>query len=508
MERIAEGDLLRRIRLNRKRLASKMYCYPKVFNKKYSASWPGDWEGRCILSLTSLYFALDGYKEEQLDVLNQLNEIMSHLKEFINEDGYFGNLINDINLDEQQVSGNSWYLRGLIEYYQITKNEEFLEIIKNIINKFIYKIEKFYENYPIIDREQGEVSGHIENVSKNGWLLSSDVGCAFILLDGMSEAYYLIKEDRLKNILIKVIDKFINIDFMKLECQTHATLSCCRGILTFYKATNDKKYLEYAVDIFTKYINYGMTNDYSNINWFNRKSSWTEPCCIVDSIILCGQLFDITNDVKYIKLFNRIYLNSIVVSQRGNGGAGCNTCLVDSNIDIKAYLYEAFFCCTMRLAEGLRFIKKYSCYYFNNEIIITNLEGFKFLLDNNEIIEVKGDIYKKLNVDISFKNIKKNMEIAIYLPENIDFTTDISDYIYKDNLFKFKIDSDLNINFKFRLKVHQEEHKNFVGDKLLVKRNEYLDKKCFIINNQKYYYLIDYSKIKNKNETMEINQEI
>ena len=305
MKKIAEGDLLRRIRLNRKRLSAKMYRYPDIFNKKYSASWPGDWEGRCILSLTSLYFALSGYDKDQESILNQLDEIISHLKEYINEDGYFGNIVNDEYLDEQQVSGNSWYLRGLIEYYQISRSDEILSLIKSVVNKFIYKIAKFYEHYPISTREIGGVGGHIEGVIRDGWLTSSDVGCAFIMLDAMSEAYYLLRDDKLKEILIKVIDKFINLDFINLKCQTHATLSCARGVLTFYEATKEEKYLNYAIDIFKKYINYGMTLDYSNINWFNRKDTWTEPCCIVDSFILTSKFYQITKDDKYLLLLNR-----------------------------------------------------------------------------------------------------------------------------------------------------------------------------------------------------------
>lgn len=506
MKKIAEGDLLRRIRLNRKRLSAKMYRYPDIFNKKYSASWPGDWEGRCILSLTSLYFALSGYDKDQESVLNQLDDIISHLKEHINEDGYFGNIVNDEYLDEQQVSGNSWYLRGLIEYYQISRSDEILSIIKSVVNKFIYKIAKFYEHYPISTREIGGVGGHIEGVIRDGWLTSSDVGCAFIMLDAMSEAYYLLRDDKLKEILIKVIDKFINLDFINLKCQTHATLSCARGILTFYEATKEEKYLNYAIDIFKKYINYGMTLDYSNINWFNRKDTWTEPCCIVDSFILTSKFYQITKDDKYLLLLNRIYLNSFRMAQRNNGGAGCNTCLIDNNDSIKCYLYEAFFCCTMRLGEGLRFVKKYSSFNIDNELLVSILEDMKIYGNNQEEISIKGDIYNKEKVRISFKNIKNNLRFAVYLPETVGFSCSNKGLIREGDKLIINVDKDTNLNIKFTLNTHIENNLYFVGDMLLAKRNLELDEKCFNIDNERYYFLIDYSKLKNKKETLKVSQ--
>ena len=60
------GDLLRRIRLNRKRLGDDIYRDTTLLS--YEGSWPGDFQGRAILALTSLYRALDGYKDEQDDV--------------------------------------------------------------------------------------------------------------------------------------------------------------------------------------------------------------------------------------------------------------------------------------------------------------------------------------------------------------------------------------------------------------------------------------------------------
>ena len=74
MKHIARGDLFRRIKLNRRRLRAKMYRAPFVFLQ--DSAWPGDWVGRCILGLASLYHAFEGHDSFQEDVLAQLREII------------------------------------------------------------------------------------------------------------------------------------------------------------------------------------------------------------------------------------------------------------------------------------------------------------------------------------------------------------------------------------------------------------------------------------------------
>ncbi len=506
MKRIAKGDLLRRIKLNRRRLQSKCYRYPGVFEQ--NESWPGDWTGRCILALTSLYFSLHGYEKEQKDVLNQLNEIMNHLKDYTNADGYFGELVNDEFVNEQQVSGNSWYLRGLIEYYQITKDKTYLDLIKNVVSKFIFRIANFYSHYPLSDRESGGVGGHSEGKVTDGWLTSSDVGCAFIMLDAMSEAYYLLRDEELKHVLIKTIDSFMKIDYVKLNCQTHATLSCARGILTFYRASQDDQYLRFAKDIFDKYIDYGMTKDYSNINWFNRPNTWTEPCCIVDSFILASQLYESTGERKYVRLMNRIYLNSFRMAQRSNGGAGCNTCLYEDEKVIQGYLYEAYFCCTMRFAEGLRFVKKYSSLSKGDTLTIAILNEGDISCCSGEKLSIKGNIYDKEKVTMSFSSIKKSLRVKVYLPNTIGFSLEGAHYEYDGDYLNFVVNEDTNVSIRFSLTIHHEDGLRFVGDMLLAKREKYLDKKSFIDEGNAYYYLVDYSKVHGKNNSLELKQVI
>lgn len=477
-------DLKRRISLNRDRLSDSIYQYTDVFTQ--GGSWPGDFEGRDVLALTSLYHALDGYKEEQENILEQLKSLFDHIPLHTNAYGYFGEAFNGEYVDEQQVSGNSWYLRGLIEYYYITKDEKYLHQIQSIVKQFLVPIAPFYDHYPTGKRERGGVGGKLEGSFINGWKSSTDVGCAFIMMDGMTKAYEVTHNEDLKKAIEKIIENFLTIDYVNLECQTHATLSCARGILRFYRMTKNDKYLKDVERIFSDYLQDGMTYDYSNINWFKREDTWTEPCCIVDSLILTKELYLITNKKEYLDLFNRIYTNSIRTFQRNNGGAGCATCAIHSHYDMKMFLYEAFFCCTMRLGNGLGSIADFTVVKKDNQYFIPFTCAVDYE-DEEVAFLVDAEFYEGKRIQIEVKKAS-NAELFIRLPENAK----VEGYPIENGWLHLSLNKKEKMNLFVSLQVKKENGLHFYGDMLLTRKDEVLEPH-FLLDNQVYSYLYDSS---------------
>lgn len=491
---LENSELLRRIELSKKRLSSKEYCYPEIF--KNDNDWAGDWEGRTILALTMLYKATQK-EEDKKEILDQLDEIFLHIENYLNKSFYFGNEVIEGEIDEQQLSGNSRYIRGLINYYLITKKERIYHYLSVIKDTFIKKVIHFFEDYPLCKREAGGVGGHLQHRIVKNWKLSSDVGCAFIFFDCLTDLYKLFKTPDLKEVCDCVFNAFCKIDYVKNEFQTHATLSFTRGTLRLYNETKDEKYLKKAINIFSDYINYGMTKDYSNLNWFNRPDTWTEPCCIVDSLICCDELFKATKDINYLHFANRIYLNAFRSSQRTNGGAGCNTCLIDQNKTLKIHLYEAYFCCTMRFAEGLNYAKNNLVLRSNNNYLIQSFECFRYFDENIEL-EVNGNPYIGEKVEICVEKLVKPTKIYIYSPEEKGYLK----HIEISRLGVYRVDVDLFLK--------EENGEHFYGDMVLTKKNEEtIDKKeTFIIENEKYTYIYNFINAKDKNEELKLIQEI
>lgn len=110
-----QGELGRRLRLNAARVGEPLYCAPNVF-RPAEYDWHGDFEGRTLLALVSLWKAT-GTEPASLRAL------ADGLDGHCNRDGYFGPLFDGKVALEQQLSGNSWYLRGLTEYYKATKTK-------------------------------------------------------------------------------------------------------------------------------------------------------------------------------------------------------------------------------------------------------------------------------------------------------------------------------------------------------------------------------------------------
>lgn len=343
-------DIKKHIEKSFSRLSGGPYAADRIWQKS-SYDWPADWEGRALLAFSCLCRVTG-------KMIPCADAIVGQLGEHLNACGYMGEIYE--KADEQQLSGHSWLLRGLLEYRQITGSAEAKKYADGIINGLFLPAEKYYSLYPSdrIPEKRGDVSGS-RSAEVPGWRLSTDRGCAFMCIDGLSEYYRLTGDRRVRNMLYTLIGKYLEIDFVGQKLQTHAVLSAARGILTFYEATGDENLLADAETVFAEYVKYGMTLTYENFNWFGRQDSWTEPCAVVDSFILALKLYGISGRDEYLRLARRIWFNGLSFCHRANGGAGPNTCVTDENRVLKISMYEAPFCCTMRYCEGLVYADRY-----------------------------------------------------------------------------------------------------------------------------------------------------
>ena len=332
------------IQLNFQRLNEDTYQIENVFqNSDYD--WPGDWEGRALLAFVCHYEATG-------QEIPCMHEMVKQLEEKTDGKLYFGLPFDGKTVDEQQLSGHSWYLRGLVKYAQNFGRDVVNRAMQNTVKGLYIPLMEQYKKYPLDRKKTGGVSGEVVGVI-NGWKVSSDIGCAYMCVDGLAHYYAYTRDENCRPVLDEMIDVFCRTDFVKYGFQTHTTLSCLRGILTLYEATEETKYLDIVKDKFEIYLRQGMTLTYENYNWFGREDTWTEPCAVTDSFILSVRLYKILKDQTYLTLARRILFNGLQFCQRENGGAGPNTCVTSTQPILKISMYEAPFCCTMRYAEGL-----------------------------------------------------------------------------------------------------------------------------------------------------------
>lgn len=335
------------------RLSSEPYASKNLFSPQ-EYDWPGDWEGRALLAYCRLY-SLTGKKVPAME------SIMCQLEEKTNSYGYFGKELDLNAIDEQQLSGHGWFLRGLMAYYELFHSHQAMNYARRIVHNLFLPALNAYKTYPIKrDGNGGGVYGNLSGKSGN-WQLSTDIGCAFIPIDGLAHYYAATRDQKLEKLLACAIEQFMSLDKVALNMQTHATLTATRGILKYYEVCGDEAYLSYVKETFALYIAHGMTATYENYNWFgdSHKETWTEPCAVVDSLILALELYRLTKEAQYCVLARRIWFNGLQFCQRPNGGVGPNTCADEKNPYLQISFYDAVQCCTMRYCEGLYWYHKY-----------------------------------------------------------------------------------------------------------------------------------------------------
>ena len=344
----AAGDLYRRARANLDRLERPDFRPPAVFKQDYD--WPGDTEGRTILALARLGRALD-LEPRYLD------SILAALPDHLNERGYFGPVRPRGVVDEQQLCSHTWVLRGLSEVYRSTGRQDVLDRIEGIVSHLLVPATANYAAYPVRrDRQAAEspVVGQMRQDLVDNWYVSTDISCAFALLDGAAAAYELLPTTPLRQFIEVLVDSFAAVDLLAISAQTHSTLSTLRGLLRYYDVVREHSLLHLVQDRYDLYIREALTENYANYNWFGRPL-WTEPCAIIDSFIVAVGLWRHTGISRYLDDAHHIYYNAICPSQRPNGGFGCDTCLGAADVFLAPVpsAYEASWCCTMRGGEGL-----------------------------------------------------------------------------------------------------------------------------------------------------------
>ena len=213
-----------RLARNRDRLLKPYYQMPEVFQSP-DADWPGDKEGRALLAFVSHYKAT-GYSNPCME------QMLEALPAHTNAQLYFGPDACE-EIFEQQLSGHSWLLRGLCEHYEQFGDAFSRRALESVTEGLYLPTAGRYAGYPV-ERDAhelatGGVSGHTTTGSYEGWRLSTDVGCAFMSIDGLSHVYKITRDARVRALLDEMIAVYCAIDKVRLRAQTHCTLTAARG---------------------------------------------------------------------------------------------------------------------------------------------------------------------------------------------------------------------------------------------------------------------------------------
>ena len=415
---VLRGPLAWRVGRNMSRLEDPYFTPEDAFaDETFNGGWPGDREGRAMLGDT-LLSRLTGRESAHLERFYRLLPL--------NERGYRGPVLWP-KADEQQLSGHNWLLRAFCEMYAWKGDARSAALARGLVEGLYLPVKGLYNTYPVRPEERvvgGSFGGTADGVAHGDWITSTDVGCAFMPLDGLSQYYELFGDERVLGLLREMTGVFERVDLVGLKMQTHATLSAARGILRLHRVTGDGALLALGRRVFDTYRARGMSDAYMNYNWFDRPE-WTEPCAMVDSMIAALNLYDLTGETDYLTFAHRAFYTGLGHAQRANGGYGCDSCVgaLDDGDVLSVRAYEAYWCCSMRGAEGLT--------RFSEHLIVEKPDGVEFDAYSDGAyraafggIDVQTAWPYEGEARIAFSGAWRGRRVRLYAPEGARVTLD------------------------------------------------------------------------------------
>ena len=141
---------------------------------------------------------------------------------------------------------------------------------------------------------------------------------------------------------------------------------------------------------------------------------------------------------------------------------------------MKSYLYEAFFCCTMRLGDGLGYLTDFALIKDEDNLIVPFPVKFEY--------EDENVSYDDNKITLKVNKINKPLIMKIRLPKN-----GINNRWLEINLNERK-----EYVFELENEINSQNGVFFFGDMLLTKKKEKM-KNEFMINNNAYSFVYDNS---------------
>lgn len=469
------GDLNFRLNTNFTRLHQGRYR-PEFVNtwpseEYHQERWPADMAGRLILTLSLEEQALG--KESPT-----LRQLVDELENYMNEKKYLGKVYwPDIN--EQQLSGHGWLLNGLTEYYKHTGDEKAIGIIEGILQNLVLPTKGHHSDYPVdpdLREDAGEFMGTHQSKMGN-WILSTDIGCDFIFMDGVIKAYEVLPSPELKEVIEEMIDLFLRVDEVAINAQTHATLTALRGLVRYSQLEDRPDLLEEVERRFAIYKEEGMTENYENYNWYGRPR-WTEPCAVVDSYIVAINLWRMTGNPVYLEDAQHIYYNAFGFEQRYNGGFGCSSCLGAHSPVMELATNDTHWCCTMRGGVGLSRALQYTWFQKGQDVWVTDYKETEVHLNfGNEGVTLRQTTNYPLGGEVSFKvtegGTSESVNLHLFLPQWIESPVvrvmgEEVDFVRKDGFAQISLhleeNATIDLNFEMASGSREPVNKHTIED--------------------------------------------
>ena len=453
--------------------------------------WAGDESGRYInvLSYIAPYAGNIYPRELKQNLMQKLKDVVEGILPLQRQEGYFGKKeLEEGKIYRDQISGQGWLLRGLVEYYKLTRDEKAILSAKKLGDYYIKTHLLWTTPEAMIDMEQG----------KCAYVYSNYTHC----IDGLVNLWRVTKEEKYLD-LAKKIGKLVKT--FEHSIHSHHFFSTLRGLINLYLATGDKFYLNKVEaewdEISTKGIlpTGGVPECYTN---------WTsdEGCSEADWAMINLYLWSITQKPRYIEMAEKIILNHFYWNQCSNGGFSGNYGGGDFRLGKMGNLTpgkrtEAYWCCSMHCTFALAEIARH-IFTYNEKTLYVNLFNnvhSTFRMGDSEVkleIETLYPLKGFVKIEVESKNLfDLKIRVPIWIKqENITLLVNEKQEKcnVKDSYLQIpkkgrRLKIELSFPFLLRIEGSGEKHAIFYGPSILRPINKIDDSEIIILPDQPDY---------------------
>lgn len=238
--------------------------------------------------------------------------------------------------------------------------------------------------------------------------------CYFPAIESLAMLYEATKDERYLHQAQRMAKFFLHFDTLPVN-HSHGNLSAWRGILDLYQITNDKAYLQQAINKWNEAMDGGYVWPLGGIgeHWYINYNG-DEGCSEADWLRFNLILWRYTGETKYLDLAERLLRNQYAANQTPDGGYGMRHYGGASTGPIATFggVNEWNFCCNFAGPLGLYFLQSYLAVSAKNNIYI----NFPFSF-TSKINAGKTNWNIIVKADSAFDNNHEKKMIIEFIPD-------------------------------------------------------------------------------------------
>ena len=390
--------------------------------QRYFTNYSGDISGRFIELMSIISHGKPDFHPEYQPLLREIPKLQC-------PDGHFGDPTIDWNGNIDRTGpdggkylptlwGNSRMMCGLVEAYKLTGEKKLLDSAVKLagfytmIGKRLTDPERV-EEFTGIDAatfakllEQEDAT--IASVPNSDIATSASgyVTDFFPILEGLVKLYRITRDPQHLE-LAERIAKFYRVFDIPTTRHAHGMLCSHYGYLLLHEETGKKIYLDRVEKRWQEMIQNGFINPAGGLpEGFRFRND--EGCALNDWLRVNLKLYDMTKNVKYLDMADRLVHNHFLVNEWSTGGFGHRALLCDNNgtFGFGEGGAEAVWCCNYHGTLGFETFKKSLVAFDGTTLQIRFAENFESDFSNgNQFTSAVTYHTDKPRTDIAIQRI-------------------------------------------------------------------------------------------------------